>query len=184
MARYAHIENNEITGVYDFLPENWRNISNFKALEGEEEFLASLGWRKIIKNAPEYNSSTQYMGNPKYTLVDDTVVEDIEIFDIPVIVAQSFVETSAPTLDNNSLHIMAMQKLRDKRDQLLRETDFTQLLDVSKINGTDLTTAYENFRQQLRDLPDQYENDETFIDYSTVNFPTLTLPTPPTDSGV
>lgn len=201
MARYAHIENNQITGVYDFLPENWRNISNFKALEDETEYINSLGWRRIIKNEPVYNPSTQYMGNPRYTLINDTVIEDIEIFDIPVVVASSPEPmASAPTIDNNSLHIMAMQQLRDKRDELLLKTDFTQLLDVSKINGTTITTAYETYRQQLRDLPDQYENDSEFIDVNTAVFPELiteTTPpeetppvetppeeTPPTDPGV
>ena len=33
MATYAHIENSTITGVYDLLPDNWRNISNFHALK-------------------------------------------------------------------------------------------------------------------------------------------------------
>lgn len=187
MARYAHIENNEITGVYDFLPENWRNISNFKALESETDYINSLGWRKIEKNAPEYDPNTQYIGNPKYTLVDDKVVEDIEIFDIQVhIPTPEYVPP--PTIDNNSLHIMAMRSLREQRDQLLKETDFTQLVDVAKLNGVDVTTAYETYRQQLRDLPGQYENDDTFLDVSTVVFPTVVLPTteqtPPTDSGV
>ena len=50
MTVYAHIENNEITGVYDTLPDNWRNISNFMGLAGETEFLYSLGWRTIVKD--------------------------------------------------------------------------------------------------------------------------------------
>lgn len=178
MARYAHIENNEITGVYDFLPENWRNISNFRALESETDYITSLGWRTIVKNPPNYNPVTQYMGNPKYTLVDDVVFEDIEIFNVPVVVAQTYESPPTHVIDNNSLHIMAVQQLREKRDQLLKETDFTQLIDVSKINGAEMTSAYETYRQQLRDLPGQYENDDSFIDFSTAIFPSLVIPAP------
>ena len=36
MANYAHIVDGNIEGVYDLIPNNWKNISNFYALTEEE----------------------------------------------------------------------------------------------------------------------------------------------------
>jgi len=170
MANYAHIENNQITGVYDLYPENWRNISNFHLLN-DNELLYSLGWRTIVKTVPVYNSDTQYVGNPIHNIVDDNVVETYQIINIEFspVIEQSIEELQSIKLQQ---HNSAMETLRNKRNVLLQETDYTQLADVIKINGTELTQLFEEYRQQLRDLPNSYENDSEFIDESTVVYPT------------
>ncbi len=171
MTVYAHIEDNTITGVYDTLPNNWRNISNFSVLQGEETLLHSLGWRTIVKDNPTYDSVTHRLGNPSYNIVDDDVVETIEI--LPKMIS---VEISQPIISseeqNINLHNIAMSELRIKRDLLLLETDFTQLTDVVRINGVELTQLYDDYRQALRDLPAQYESDMTFLDINQAIFPT------------
>ena len=40
MANFAYTENGEIVGVYDQLPENWKNISNFYTLSTEDSYLS------------------------------------------------------------------------------------------------------------------------------------------------
>ncbi len=50
----------------------------------------------------------------------------------------------------------ALSDLRNKRDQLLRETDFTQLEDAPLNNEE--KEAYRTYRQELRDLPETTEN--------------------------
>ena len=70
-------------------------------------------------------------------------------------------------------HNNALEKLRITRDKLLQETDYTQLSDVITLNGVELTTQYQNYRQLLRDLPAQYESDLSFLDESTAIYPTL-----------
>lgn len=60
--------------------------------------------------------------------------------------------------------------MRAKRTELLRETDFTQLADVPLTQ--EVKDKYENYRQALRDLPDnivdiddfEYPNLEDFLD--------------------
>ena len=47
MAKYALVEDNKITGVYDSLPRTWRNYSNFDALKEDTSTLNSLGWQEI-----------------------------------------------------------------------------------------------------------------------------------------
>ena len=176
MTVYAHIENNEITGVYDLLPDNWRNISNFSALTNDTAFLYSLGWRTIVKDNPTYDSTYQRLGIPSYNLTGDDVVETIEIINLP--------RPETPVINNEPLteeqllaqqliqHNDAMYLLRIRRDQLLTETDFTQLQDVATVNGVELTEQYTTYRQALRDLPTSYEADPTFIDESSVIYPT------------
>lgn len=184
MARYAHIENDTITGVYDFLPNNWRNISNFRNLEEDTEFIESLGWRKIVKVEPEYDPIYYYLGNPIYTLENDVVTETIKLIEKPY----SEPPPPPPPLSDEQIqinllnqHNEAVTKLRATRDALLASSDFTQLMDVATINGEALTLAYQTYRQALRDLPTTYEQDLSFIDESTVVYPTLVLPE--TDPG-
>lgn len=176
MANYAHIEDEKITGVYDLYPDNWRNISNFYLLANDSTTLRSLGWRTIVKTTPTYNSDTQYVGNPIHTIIDDDVIETYEIVDIifSEIVYQTEEELAAIKL---AQHNSAMETLRSKRDQLLAETDFTQLSDIIKINGTELTQLYEEYRQALRDLPSSYESDSEFVNESTVTYPTYPVRT-------
>jgi len=171
MANYAHVENGQITGVYDLYPDNWRNISNFYLLENDTETLRSLGWRTITKTTPTYNSDTQYVGNPIHTIENDTVVETYEIVDIVFseTIQQTEEELAAIKL---AQHNSAMETLRKKRDKLLVDTDFTQLADIIKINGTELTQLYEEYRQALRDLPSSYATDTEFVSESTVTYPT------------
>jgi hypothetical protein len=171
MANYAHIEDGKITGVYDLYPDNWRNISNFYLLANDTDTLYSLGWRTITKTTPTYNSDTQYVGNPIHAIENDSVVETYEIIDIvfPEVTQQTTEELAAIKL---AQHNSAMETLRNKRDVLLSETDFTQLADVIKLNGTELTQLYEEYRQALRDLPNLYTTDTEFVNESTVTYPT------------
>lgn len=165
MTIYAHIENGTITGRYDTLPVNWRNISNFYTLESETEYLHSLGWRTIVKDTTPFNETTHRLGEATYAIVDDEVIETIPQYELsPVVV------------DTSALHISAMVYLRQRRDQLLKDTDFSQLSDVVTLNGTEVTQAYIVYRQALRDLANTYENDSGFINVDNAIFPVLQLP--------
>ena len=170
MANYAHIEDGQITGVYDLYPENWRNISNFYLLSNDADAIYNLGWRTIVKTTPSYSSDTHYLSNPIHSLVDDTVYETLEV------VAIVFSEEITYTVDQiNSIqleqHNSAIEILRQKRDKLLSDTDFTQLADVIALNGAELTQLFVLYRQALRDLPNLYETDSQFVDESTVIYP-------------
>jgi hypothetical protein len=177
MANYAHIENNQITGVYDLLPDNWRNISNFSALN-DQAFIHTLGWRTIVKESPDYNIDTQTLGFPSYRIEDDNVIETIEVINLPVYIAPVAPEPVVLSeeqllLAKINTHINAMAQLRMTRDTLLTATDYTQLADVIALNGEQLTTAYNTYRQELRDLPTLYENDPEFLDASTAVYPVI-----------
>jgi hypothetical protein len=60
----------------------------------------------------------------------------------------------------------AMANLRTKRNNLLKETDFYALSDVT------MTDAMTTYRQELRDLPGTVTDDATAADVDAVTFPT------------
>lgn len=191
MANYAHVENGQITGVYDLLPINWQNVSNLQALSEDKDALQSLGWVEITKIETSYNEYTQRLGNPIHNIVDGQVVETMEVINLPPYEPiQPIIITELDiAADNIRRHNEAMQYLRDKRDRLLSASDFTQLPDVINLNGTELNKLIQDYRQELRDLPNQYINDLTFFDASFVEFPKLPTSVPvtqtetPSDNG-
>lgn len=57
--------------------------------------------------------------------------------------------------------IVTWEEIREKRNQLLRNTDWTQLSNcqLSEVEKE----QYKQYRQALRDLPQQYENPEDVV---------------------
>ena len=191
MANYAFVENNVITGLYDNLPTNWQNVSNFYLLKDDIETLSSMGWKVVQKVEPTYNSNTQYLGSVYHRLIDDQVIETFYVVDKPI---EPEIISTEPTeqqlLEKKIMeHNQAMQELRAKRNELLANTDFTQLSDVIEMNGVTLSQAYKDYRQALRNLPNTYETDVEFVNSSTATYPVLSdfivqpTPTESTDNG-
>ena len=98
------------------------------------------------------------------------MIEVINLTPAPVVPVVALNETELLAI-KTEIHEAAMQQLRIARDLLLADTDFTQLVDVIKINGELLTAEYETYRQSLRDLPNAYVNDLDFVDILTVVYP-------------
>ena len=67
---------------------------------------------------------------------------------------------------NNGAKNRAMVSLRNKRNDLLKETDFYALSDVT------MSSAMTTYRQALRDLPSTISDDDTAEDVDNVTFPT------------
>jgi hypothetical protein len=176
MATYAHIENNTITGVYDLLPENWRNISNFYVFKDSFDEVKTLGWRIVQVNPdPIFDSNTQRLGDSQHIIVDDEVIEFREVIDLPIVISTP---TPPPTEEQIlaakiQRHTTVMNELRVKRNELLTNSDYTQLADIITKNGVALTAMYVTYRQTLRDLPNLYENDLDFLNIDMATFPDI-----------
>jgi hypothetical protein len=84
MAKYAYIENNPRSGgviikeYYDFLPQNWKNISGLNNIK-DEEYLKNIGWYKIIKNEINYDDSCERIISYNY------IFENNNVYEIPVL---------------------------------------------------------------------------------------------------
>ena len=142
MANYAKVENNVIIGRYDLLPENTENVSGLHLLANDEEMLNSLGWYTIEKIIVSYDADLQYITSYAYHFSENKVYETPQI--------ANYVLPTAEEKFNATLI-----EVRAERDRLLTLSDWTQLADVQSIRTTEWKTNWANYRQALRDLPNQ-----------------------------
>lgn len=153
MANYAYVEDNNIVGVYDLLPTVWRNYSNFFALEGEWDYLKSLGWYKIEHVIPEYDPITQKIDNPRQWFENDTVYQTMDIIDIPQ------EPTIAPEIQIEQITHEQWDAIRTQRDRLMSEfewryTRYNRQIR-SGITPTDDILVMDTYMQALADITQQ-----------------------------
>ena len=71
---------------------------------------------------------------------------------------------------NNGAKDRAIENLRQKRDNLLKQSDWEILKELEK--GNTISTAMKTYRQDLRDLPSTIADDDTASDVDAIVFPT------------
>jgi hypothetical protein len=164
MANWAHIENNEITGQYDLLPNSWKNISGLNLAADDLPFLKSVGWYPVTKQNETWNDLTHHVSGYNYTLREDDVLESIIL-----------TERQPQTVEEFSiLKYGFIEELRRRRNQLLINSDWSQLQDVQNKFDENTKNKWIVYRQNLRDIVQVYsENEITNIDQ--VNWPSLEL---------
>jgi hypothetical protein len=123
MANYAYVEDNNVS-VYDQLPKNWKNISNFFACD-DWVYLNSLGWYEITKIIPDYNPETQKLDNPTWTFTGSTVTEEYDVIDLPVEPEPEVV----PVEEVESLTLQQLRedqwaRVRNERDRLMADFEW------------------------------------------------------------
>lgn len=146
MTVYVVVENQQITEIHYSLPLIWRNVSGFNLIGDDPETLKSYGWYIVDVVTPEYDTETQVLGpigDPVYDSENDTVTATYIINDIP--------KEDATELQRRFLILV-----RDTRNYLISQSDWTMLADIVKIKSPEWVTAWENYRQNLRDYPDQF----------------------------
>lgn len=143
---YAFVENNEIVELVHILPPNYRNISGLNLLNGNLIELKRLGWYPIIQAEVAFDSNTQKIASFSYTIQSDNVLST------PVIVNKD----ASEIITFEQLKLEFMNRLRYDRNAKLSACDWTQLKDVTLTEEEQ--TEWANYRQALRDLPQQYEN--------------------------
>ena len=122
---------------------------------------ADFIWKAAYDLVGNTNGALFISGDPSY----ENIVWDTEIY-TGTIPTKTEVETKAQALLDGE----AMRRLREHRDNLLKETDWV----VTKASETGVaeTTAWKTYRQELRDLPSSAtpEIDGMFI--KNVTWPT------------
>ena len=122
---------------------------------------ADFIWEAAYNLVGNTNGALFISGDPSY----ENIVWDTKIY-TGTIPTKTEVETKAQTLLDGE----AMKRLREHRDNLLKETDWV----VTKASETGVaeTTAWKTYRQELRDLPSSAtpEIDGMFI--KNVTWPT------------
>ena len=157
MANYAFVEDGTIVGVYDLVPKNWKNVSNFYVLSDDE--LLTFGWHKLVKVTPEYNTATQKLGNPVYTFENETAYETMTVIDIELVNEESApYELSEKEIDDIRQREIQDQwvRIRQVRDELMknfewRYTRYERQVRLG-INTTDDLSKLDEYMQQLADI--------------------------------
>lgn len=164
---WAYIESDNNIQEFTKLPENWKNISNFYALESDKETLKQFGWYKLIdQTIPISNDLYEYHDAPQYKI---DVVTGTVYKNCPIIQKENALNAN-DILDENHKNFMFL--LRNMRNTLLTDCDWTQLADIQAIKSEEWILAWKQYRQDLRDLPEYYEN-TLIVDVNLVTWPVI-----------
>ena len=155
MANYAHVENEIIVGVYDKLPDNWKTFSNFFALEGNWDYLKSLGWYKLEKIIPEYDPEWQKLDNPFHWFENDTAYESQQVINFRPQFSTSPTEEELEAQRINHLNDQwaYVRKTRDTmmNDFQWRYSRYERQIRLN-IPTTDNLINMDNYMQALADI--------------------------------
>jgi hypothetical protein len=150
MAKYALVENNEIVGVYETLPTNWKNISNLHVCD--EEQLKNLGWHEIIKDT-SFDPETKVVVKSTYEYSNDNVYETCEVYDKPQSQPSNYQSVSGPSIDER------LEDIRMVRDQLMKEFDWRYFRYEREIRlGLEPTDKIEDLDLYMNSLADITKN--------------------------
>ena len=160
MAKYALVEDNKITGVYESLPRTWRNYSNFDALKEDTSTLNSLGWQEIQHSTQEYDKTKFKQGNVTHTLVDGKVIESKTLVTKNLPNQQFFTNyeltDSGPTEGDIAYQ---WKHVREERDRLMKDADWKVLRYERETRlektPTDDIVKLDAYMQSLADITKQ-----------------------------
>lgn len=165
MAKFALVEQGNITSTVDQLPSSWRNVSGLNLSANDLPLLASLGWLPVVATHVPWDPNYEYVSGYTYELQGDAVYESLVI------------SLNPPGLTLEFLHNVFMEQLRVERNQRLSASDWTQTTDLQAIKSSQWRDGWVTYRQSLRDLPDQYDEP------SMTNIADVVWPDPPQIQG-
>lgn len=143
MANWAYVKNNQIQELHDELPVNWKNVSGLRFSKDNLEYLRGLGWLPVRQQSIQYDERLMRVADY------DREIHDTEVIETPVLEPR-------PTSANPRRSI---EFIRYERDRQLSSSDYTQLPDVSGSMTQQQRDAWIQYRQQLRDFPQQWQED-------------------------
>lgn len=132
--KYARVQNNQVVDHNRDLPETWENASNFFALNNET--LKEYGWYPFrFVEAPNMDNSV--ISGSYFEITEDEVVE---------------YQTRRPKTEEEIQQETESKwrEIREKRNRLLFECDWTQLTDSPL--SVEKREEWAIYRQELRDI--------------------------------
>jgi len=151
MSRWAYVNNGTVEECYYDLPECWQNVSNLYLLANDLQTLANLGWYPV-------NDTTQPLPDASTHTYGPITYEFNAAAGTVYLIQPILEQSNAPSFD--VLRANFMQNLRQQRDILLAQSDWTQLPDVVAGHAGDSSwqTLWQAYRQALRNLPQVYDS--------------------------
>lgn len=131
---YIQVENGEIKGYPRPLPQNWADVSNFYLLENER--LREYGWYPL-RFVPATKTNNDVVTGQVFVIEGNEVVQYEQI------------RPKTETEIENEITIL-WQNIRNERNGLLMESDWTQLSDSPLT--LEQKTEWSEYRQQLRNI--------------------------------
>jgi hypothetical protein len=148
MKKYCYIENNQVVLINQVLPVTWKNVSNFHKLP--DSLLKIYGWLPLTVESE----------NKAVFVSSEYIIEENQIREIVITRDKTLEET------NEDLNRETEEKwvgVRDKRNQLLRDSDFLLLIDRWNTFSTEKQNEILSYRQTLRDLPQNFQNPDEIV---------------------
>ena len=140
--KYARVENNQVVDHNRDLPKNWQNFSNFYLFDNET--LKEYGWYPFrFVEAPNMENSV--ISGSYFEIGDDEVVE----------YQTRRAKTEQEIQEENE---QKWREIRERRNRLLFECDWTQLSDSPLSEEKRL--EWKTYRQELRDITNYTSPDE------------------------
>jgi hypothetical protein len=140
--KYARVENNQVVDHNRDLPKNWQNFSNFYLFDNET--LKEYGWYPFrFVEAPNMENSV--ISGSYFEIGDDEVVE----------YQTRRAKTEEEIQQENEYKWI---EIRNKRNRLLFECDWTQLPDSPL--SEEKRQEWRIYRQELRDITNYTSPDE------------------------
>lgn len=152
MSLYCYIKDSKVVIGPRILPENWENVSNFYLLPND--IIKTYGWVPYIKVSDD---------KPVIVSVNREVFED-RVVDTFITRDQTQEEIEE---ENNEILQNKWNDVRRQRNELLSESDRYALIDVWNSLSEEKQQEWSTYRQQLRDLPQNY-NDPDAVVFPTV----------------
>ena len=134
---YIQVENGEVKGYPQPLPQNWADVSNFYLLEDER--VRQYGWYPL-RFVPAEKTENDLVTGQSFVVEGNEVVQYEQIRS----------KTQTEIENENSIQ---WQNIRNERNKLLLESDWTQLSDGPLT--AEQKTEWSVYRQELRDVTSQ-----------------------------
>ena len=156
MTKWALVENEEVKELHDLLPKNWRHVSGLNLSENDIGFLNSLGWYKIESQEEQFDSVKFRILGHDFIFENNRVIAKIKLHEIT---EEEILKNNQQIYYNQLIHLEQQKKERNLR---LQQSDWSVLPDVIEKNGQEWYEKWKQYRQSLRDLP-QNHTDGNFI---------------------
>jgi hypothetical protein len=131
---YIQVENGEVKGYPRPLPQNWADVSNFYLLDDER--LRSYGWYPL-RFVPAEKTDNDVVTGQSFVIEGNEVVQYEQI--------RPKTESEIQEELNSK-----WENIRNQRNLLLLESDWTQLADVALTD--EKKQEWRLYRQSLRDI--------------------------------
>jgi gamma-glutamylcyclotransferase (GGCT)/AIG2-like uncharacterized protein YtfP len=167
MANFVYVKDNEIVEYYDVLPKSWKNISGLNLLAEDVPALNELGWYPVIHEDETHNPDTSYLSGYTYEIETEYVRQ------IPIIIDYTEEELQQRLEQDKSNFFIYIRNVRNEK---LKDSDWTQVLDIQYHRDEIWIENWRNYRQALRDLP------ETYADTGNFDIGSIVWPEEPQDT--